>query len=446
MASHTYQITDNFSHGTVQNYYHWYLIPPPSLLAANPIHYPPYHQNGPLTMCFSPLTGTVPSGLRAKTHAILSDNPNHSFAFSWTPTTPSGAPVTAMQITVQTGNIFACDAAKWADFRNDFNLFRQTLAKLEAADCLARGANDVVAQRIAANMPMPFEQMLWFYYGYDPQMRVIDLAPGMQLHMQFGGQYFVSPPATGVQHFLGGAGGATCEVVSELDTGKLHFSPLTRGFANPIQAHASTSSTVATQAIANQLDLVTVPPHRYYRLFYPEQLANGDALGDRVLLMGADSLTELDTATHTFLTNQRDVSHIKQQVTILYFSGYTMVFPLIPIDLSHTQSGAPEPPTTMYVPVGTTVDALAKRVYPLNPRLLRDENVIRVNRFTQPVFDPNTGDAATAPILLGYQPIQLQDTTEIAFPVHPAGTDGSAWSHQWTLPLVAGDQVRIYTF
>jgi hypothetical protein len=102
----------------------------------------------------------------------------------------------------------------------------------------------------------------------------------------------------------------------------------------------------------------------YYRLFYPSKFTSSDspgAVGDtnNVAVFGADSYSDLETATDIYIKNVNNVENLKDRDFYgargisTFFRGRVVIVPEI---LCFVQS------VPTYVPVGTTVRQLIERL------------------------------------------------------------------------------------
>lgn len=273
---------------------------------------------------------------------------NTDFSLTWG---PEGNPkIIYAKVTVQTTNMLSDDPARRAILKQNFALFRQSLEKLESDQCLSPGTASVITQRVASMLVLRLDEILYYYYGFDP-INGIELAPGMMLQVESGAFQYVAPygssqPGAVLDAFVS-SGQTLYKIDLNNQTQRISFSPYLGGL-NPYGiAPAATSA-------ANIVDLTARGMgRRYWRLVYPEQfisttsVAQDPRLQYNVALLGADTLIDLDNAVNAYVNagTCAEAPPSNKPILCIYFSGRASVVPLIPIIFQQTP---------YFVPVGTT--------------------------------------------------------------------------------------------
>jgi hypothetical protein len=103
----------------------------------------------------------------------------NEFALEW-----GGGTKRRVTATVKLNALFP-DGAYDEVARQAFHQFQIALEKLEEEKgCLVSGGSWTVAHRVAEAMPMPFQDVVCYIIGYNPQRGYIDLRPGMRILQQ----------------------------------------------------------------------------------------------------------------------------------------------------------------------------------------------------------------------------------------------------------------------
>lgn len=238
--------------------------------------------------------------------------------------------------------------------------YRDFLAKLAAQEnpskALLPGAIALLKRQIAERLPMPIEQVLFYYYGMDTSEGVqVDLQPGMRLRVDFQNYQDVPPTertAIALNGFVG-SGTSYYHVHSYPNPAApgqylLGFDPFVSRIPVLIQTDASREG-------AGSLIDIQKPGFRfpYYRLFYPNQFSNLAAPrgSERTItLVGAASLVDLEAATDQYRKNG-SVQTSENRIGF-FFRGRVMVIPEIAIFVQ-------EQP--VYVSLGTTLRQVVER-------------------------------------------------------------------------------------
>ncbi|NJP11952.1 MAG: hypothetical protein HC866_22820 [Leptolyngbyaceae cyanobacterium RU_5_1] len=318
------------------------------------------------------------------------------------------------------------------DLQAAYQSFLVELAKQEAVPGkLLPGAIDAVKRGIAERVPMAFDQVLYYHYGFvlDPARgrQYLDLQAGMRLRVDFQNYQFVLPtdrtpnrPTTG--GFVG-SGTTYYQITSYLFPVNaqppqyqylLGFDP----FVSKIQTTVPTDPLQggASGGIVDWLQSGYRRP--YYRLFYPTQFAdqaNPKGPERAIAIIGASSLSDLETATKQYIENGSLPS--SDQFVSFYFRGRVVVIPEITVFVQ-------DQPTA--VPVGTTFRQLIERYAGIPSARLRGQDLQKFQGILRPSRLVHEGVNSTP----SYKFINLTDYRR-----YESGIDG------FELPLVKGDRV-----
>lgn len=299
-----------------------------------------------------------------------------------------------------------------------FIAFKQQLEQLTAG-CLAPGAIPVISNRIATNLPLGYNWILPFAYGFSSDSRYVDLYPGMTLIVDYGSYQYLGPAtvAAGKRNAYAGVGTSRFRLRRRSDgtVGFNAFMDVARSFgvtfASPNQV-AGLCDLEAAGATAN-----------YVRLIYPSSMSNTtdtsslpSATQNPVLLF-ASSIVNLEKATGNYVTNGDPGS----EGTVVFFSGRAAIYPEINITLN----GVATP-----IPIGTTLADVAATQLNLS------------------IID-NWGSAAGAAVSMARWSQNMTNQNNPPFNVLtsvPLTIQGSISSStglsQWDMPLLAGDSVQ----
>ncbi|MEW6130185.1 MAG: hypothetical protein AB1757_24325 [Acidobacteriota bacterium] len=286
----------------------------------------------------------------------ISQNANNvDFSLSWNVALSQQMPTPVAVVTIQPKNVWGTSAQARAQLRKSFDAFRVQLEALELAQgCLRSGGAYAIAQAVAESMPLSLAETLYYRYGFDAQNGYVDLLPGMRLRVESAINQTMSTlaPVSSLNGFVPG-NVAYYQVARLTDTSgnqRIAFDAF-------LGSNRPPTIPVSTGGIGGIIDLQqSNAARRYYRLFYPPQLAPGNrpdnaALYDNVTLIGADTLSDLYAATAAYLQGQTCATVAKGNLPIIcsYFRGRAIAVPEIGVCVN-TPFGA----QSLSVPVGTT--------------------------------------------------------------------------------------------
>ncbi len=372
-------------------------------------------------------------GVTSSTAGITAAQPapiQPDFSLSFQPSQGGGQGMFAV-VTVQPGNL-------WTDSRAalqaSFILFRQQVESLElqSTPALIGGGARILLARVAAALPLRYDEILFYYYGLDPARQCLDLQPGMQLRIENGGYQYVDGP--------GGAGyalnayvsqGVNRFTVSQQATGLLAFDPFTARFA---PGYTLNPPPGCPMAAAGLLDLqVGANARRHLRIVYPSVFAAAGSVDNvgtsnqtSAIILGADTYADLEAATNDIINGNfgcGTAAPSDNPIVSLQFTGRTVAVPEITVLMRNVVT---------FMPVGTTLrNAIQQVADPAIGQFLDTSGSItqlgafmwRWFQFTDPNTAPNTNLYSQANFGFTQTPM-----------VGPYGD-------QWDLPLLKGDSV-----
>jgi hypothetical protein len=275
---------------------------------------------------------------------------NSDFLLSWG-SAPNLSRIIYAKITVQPTNMLSDDPIKRDQLKQNFALFRQSLEALESNQCIAPGTASIIAQRVASMLVLRLDEILYYYYGFDP-LNGIELAAGMMLQVESGAFQYVAPygsslPGANLDAFVS-SGQTFYKIGLNNQTQGISFSP----YLDSLGPYGVTPSVTSA---ANLVDLTARGMgRRYWRLVYPAQflsttsVTQDPGLQYNVALLGADTLSDLANAVSAYRNAGTCAQALPPNSPILciYFSGRASVVPLIPLIFQQTP---------YYVPLGTTL-------------------------------------------------------------------------------------------
>jgi hypothetical protein len=364
------------------------------------------------------------------------DNPD--FSMNWQKP-PFGGVVA--EVTVIPDHVFSSDPADRAVLKKSFALFRQALDQMEAQSspqCLLPGGAGLIANRVAASLPLQLEELLYYYYGFDSEMRSIDLYPGMRLSIETGAYQFAAPsssPGSESNAFV--SAGQVKYLITRGENMTLSFNAYLDQMTpyNICPRGAPLAGVIDLAAQCSDVSPPSTYARRYFRLIYPNQFGNPTDTGSQpkitgnVTLLGADSLKELEMATQTYVDSKECAASADNSVVCLYFSGRVSVVPEIPVVFQGN---------TFYVPVGTTFKNMLDTLVDIPPDLaarLLDTSDIVFWRYSLNALCSSQQSG------FGQSTLTFEETTHYI----PVNGDKGNLATQLDVPLIRGDVLRIDT-
>jgi hypothetical protein len=354
------------------------------------------------------------SGVTANNCGIATGGQNTDFSLQWS----SAAPYYA-QVIVQPTNVYSDDPAARQTLMQSFTAFCVALQQLELAkspQCLIPGGAAVIANWVAASLPLRVDEILFYYYGFNPTSNYIDLQPGMRLRIETGAYQYI-PTSPTLSAFT--AQSQAHYAIARSSNQQLYFDP----YLNALLVNITPTS---PPQVGNLVDLATLGSRRYFRLIYPSSLNNPTkiysqpGLSQNVVLLGADTSSDLANATQNYLNTKTCTTAApgNQPIICAYFTGRTTVVPEIPISYLGQLN---------YVAIGTTIQNLIDfyNVMPSN----------QVNQSAPFFLYRNCADGLSA------KPQYGQKIVNMGMPTQYVPTSTGGFLTQWDLPLVKGDSI-----
>ena len=343
------------------------------------------------------------------------------------------------QVTVDQNLVFSDKPSARAMLKQSFAAFCEALEAMEARASpqgLLPGSTHIIANRIAASLPLRLNELLYFYYGFDSERRCIDLHPGMRLSIETGAYQFVAPrsaPGSADNAFV--ARGQAFYYISHDKDQKLSFNAYLDGLS-PYQVCPSGSPVAGVLDLAATCSGGPSPStyaRRYYRLIYPNQFSNPGTISSQpqisqnVTLLGANSLAELNKATEIYVSSKTCPASSQHATVCLYFSGRVSIVPEIPIMIAHK---------THYVPIGTTLQDLLNTLFSIPP-----DGLIDLFRRERVEFKRYALNALRPDARFKQSKVAFKERTRDI----PVGDSTERVMTQFDIPLIQGDSIDVDT-
>lgn len=245
-----------------------------------------------------------------------------------------------------------------AEVDADYENLMQHLAE----ESVGLGAITLLQRRIAERLALPYDRLLYYYYGFtiDGQFSYLDLHPGMRLRIDFQNYQFVQASDQTARRGFTGTGSTYVQLASysrkkKGDQGDTYHQVL--GF-DPFLSQLQTEGVldIATAGAGGLFDLLKAENRKAaYRLFFPLNPATGPGPERVTTIVGADSLSDLNAATANFIQN---ASTPPEPGISFFFRGRTSITPEIQVFVRDQAT---------YVPVGTTLRQLMQRFDDIPP-------------------------------------------------------------------------------
>ena len=311
-----------------------------------------------------------------------------------------GSPMAAAEVDVDEASVWSADATTRATMATAFKVFRAQLEALEAAGTpvLLPGASDLIVNRIASAMPLRFDEILAYYYGFDAVAQSIDLLPGMSLRVDWAGYQYCDAPGGSGYAFNGfGTTGTSHLEVARLPDRTLAFDGFSARFVPGFVLQPPPACPIFA---GGPVDLqLQGNARRHLRLVWPNSFAgasnvdnSGSANQLSCVLLGADTFADIEAATAAVAAGQ---SPCVQPAT-----GDD---PIVAIEFTSRVTAVPEIWVWMSgiphrVPLGTTVRNLVQRFMDPIPQQMQLNTVttnlqLKVRRWQQvnmPPINPMT--------------------------------------------------------
>lgn len=339
---------------------------------------------------------------------------NDDFALKWKPgpTKTKKSSDLVAQIKVKANNVWRTARDARNKFKENFLELRQHIEDLELKGAILLGGLDIVTQRIAEAVPGNFEETLFFRYGFNRGFGsegnpYCDLQPGMRVRIGYG----TNQPAN--------ADDAPRTLAFTQD-GRIGFDAFLASTSPPAApftpAQSSANSLMDVSAVGNA--------RRHYRLVYPVHNM------DKVILIGADTLEDLQKATEGFSTNGSTngtaVPHTGERPVVVFELPAKLVgIPEFSIDIKIVTGTEVTQQPFQYFSLGTTtadvINVLAPGTKPID-LLTVGRRPVKVRR----LFTPPSGLPEYRDVMFDLSPFNVVTGADIS-----------------RLPLVSRDRVEI---
>ncbi len=391
---------------------------------------------GDRTQIPSPISLTLPPIFNGPTATIFGKSSANVEIFRLEQSTATTATLTIQLPTPLPTDVKAAFATIDQAYRDLIGNLRARESATTVSDRPLLWGITVVQQRLAENLPLPLEQVLSYYYGFNSDPSYVDLYPGMRLRVDYQVYQSILPTDRSPDRptLSGFVGNTTAYYQLNrysriLNSGAIEY---LLGFDPFVSKLVSGNDTNLAQNISNSgagglIDLLQAGFRRpYYRLFYARQVAGGTTTGrsERVAtLVGSDNLTDIEAATEEFRKNgQITIPPGNNSRVTFFFRGRALVIPEIQIFIH-------EQPT--YVPIGTTLRQLLEAYTDILPTTAAFDTASTTPTRSQPpgVARPQRLSHAGVNNTPSYRFINLD-----AYPRASNGTDA------FDLPVVKGDR------
>ena len=316
----------------------------------------------------------------------------------------------AYQVSVAAGVVWDFSGSR-TQLRSDYLAFLTALEEV-----MKPGGASFVGRALTLAMPLLFSETLLYRYGFNPQSRYVDLQPGMKLRLDSESYQFT---AGGDNDGFTTTASATYDLAGSLITDgnvNVAWDPFLSLLSN-------VSPGGGTGGMGGIIDLYgTGLTQPYYRLFYPSTFvasnSEGSATAGNVVLLGAASISALETATAALLQG-------KTPSGVSFFRGRAVVLPRIVVVVN----GNP-----VEVSVGTTLRQLIGSWANLPYAEALQLTGISIER---PI--PGVIDSATPPLTS----LSVAQTNTIDFSNQIVTSYLKGTVDWFDLPLFGGDRITI---
>ncbi len=326
-------------------------------------------------------------------------------------------------VTVDAEQTFTDSDQDLDKFYQHYVAFKSNLFTLETQQEVANGAAPIIAERIASAIPLRYDRVLLFHYGYDAARRCVDLHPGIRLNIHHGAYQYIGPRVGSERNGYVGNGTEVIYVHRRKD-GMLCFDVFTEGLAQLDMIIPDPPQ------IGGRLDLsIAGIGKAFMRLIYPPQIDNITALAQapaarrNATILGADTLDLLEKATEDYVKNG-SLSGASAGAVALFFSGRASIVPEISY-MNRSQR--------IWVPLGSTLRDILRQQFSLTDLELQQlrRSVLKLNmqRWAQTSLqNPDSGTSIYNSIMVGFdEKTTISETTGLT---------------QWCLPILKGDDIK----
>jgi hypothetical protein len=274
------------------------------------------------------------------------------------------SPLPAVKVDVAQAPAWSADPTQRATMAMAFKVFRAQLEALEAAGTpvLSPGASDLIVNRLAASLPLRFDEVMAYYYAFDPVTQSIDLLPGMSLRVDWAGYQYCDAPGGGTGSGLNGfttTGASHFEIARRPDR-TLAFDGFSAQFAPGITLQPPAACPLFA---GGPVDLqLQGNARRHLRLVWPNNFGgagsvdnNGSSNQLSCILLGADTFADIEAATAAIAGGQTACGLQATGNNPIVSIAFTSRVTLVP-EIWVWMMGTPQ-----RVPLGTSVRNLVQR-------------------------------------------------------------------------------------
>ena len=295
-----------------------------------------------------------------------------------------------LQITANAPLPWSAAAADRAALLVAFRVFQAQLEALElvAGSPLVAGCAEMIANRVAASLPLRYDEVLAFFYGFDPAGQTIDVSAGMALQVAWAGyQYGDGPggPNEG-SNGLVTTGQTMLDVVRRSDF-RLAFDGFSGLFNPGIQLQPANPAPPPNSPVlaGGPLDLqLGGNARRHFKLLWPATFPASNsteapgAISLGCQLIGADTYADLATAVGLVQAAQNGsiTQSNGKPVVVIGFTGRVTIVPCVRTWINGVLQS---------VALGTTVRNAAQRIADLAPWQMANSGAVSfgLSRWTQ---------------------------------------------------------------
>lgn len=429
----SYEVSSSFPPGSLNSPVGPYLIPPSNVTV---------NYAEPLAIWISALCAPHTS---ISTPGVTPGATQASFSLEFAPSQASGDSSFLAKVTVDPSVVYSDDATKRIQMANDFTVFRTQVEALEVTSSAAaqggliRGGASLLLNRVATNMPLRFDEILTYLYGFNASLQYVDVLPGMTLRAEWAGYQFCNGPGglgAGLNGFVN-SGTSRFHVTRRPDY-TLSLDAFLAQFSVPGYSLTPPSTSPPPPCplfAAGLIDLnVSVNARRHLRIFFPKTIVDSSNIDNSGTssqmssrLIGADTYADIEAATEDIVAGNFGcgvASPGNQPIVSIVFTGRVAVIP----EISFFFDGV-----TTTVPLGTTLRNVLNRVAdPAPDQFFNSQSstmYVKMSRWTQnggPPTQAGSNNYAQVDISFNQPPASI-------------GPLGDCFD----VPLVKGDNVRL---
>lgn len=265
-----------------------------------------------------------------------------------------------------------------ASIKTDYDALMTHLALQKNADGTEKalpGAIAMLKRRIAERLPMEFDRLLYYYYGWDMTKGCIDLEGGMRLRVDLQNYQFVQPTDQIAERGFVGSGSMHLLVNSYTYPQSSGGPRQLLGFGPFVsQLQTNFQNEIETKGAGGVFDLLKTGNRMpYFRLFYPKQPSIRLGPERMVTIVGANSLDDILKVTADFDTNG---SALPGKGSSFFFRGQAMIVPEIQVFVGKV---------AVYVPIGTTLRQLIEMFDSVPAAALPGQNLTGFGGISRPM-------------------------------------------------------------